>query len=344
MLSRSHRTLLFGIGSLGVLLLLYWFLPLFLPFLVALFLAGVIDRPVRRAQERLGLSRGSAVILVLASMLTAGGVILFVLVGNVVAEAEVLLRHLPEYAAQWSASLERILQAAENFSARMPPPLDHLLAGTLERVTEGIGLFAAGLLDWAQRLPNVLLGILITALSTYFICRDQRSLAAFFLRFVPREWHPHLLEVRRLVVDGLFGLVKAQMILLALTVAVTTAAFLLFEVRYAWLLGILAGLFDLVPVVGPGAVYIPVVVLFAAADKYASALGIAAIWLALIVSRQVLEPKVIGAQVGLHPLTMIVALYLGIRLFGVNGVWLGPCVAIGIRAIYTVTHRSAPAG
>ena len=80
---------------------LYWLLPLLLPFLLSLALTALIDRPVHVLQTRFGMPRGAAVLSVLVAVIALGTAVLAFVVGNIVIEIEALLRRLPEHAESW---------------------------------------------------------------------------------------------------------------------------------------------------------------------------------------------------------------------------------------------------
>lgn len=328
-----------GAGAILTLGLLYWLVPLLLPFLLSLALAALIDRPVNMIQRRFGLPRGAAVIGVLVTVIVLGTALLAIVVGNLVVEIEALLRRLPEQAESWQVLFNEWLLRTESLIARLPQPFNEIHASAVDGASRFLTSMASALLNQIQRVPNFFFAMLVATITTYFLSRDQRGIANFLLQFLPTHWRARLLEMRGHMVTGLLGLVKAQAILVMITTVLTTTAFLLFGVRYAWLLGMLAGLFDLMPVVGPSGVFVPVIVHSVFVGRLDRAVGLTAFWLALIVARQLVEPRIMQSQVGLHPVSMLIALYLGVRLLGVNGLWLGPCVAICMKAAYTVTYR-----
>lgn len=318
---------------------LYWLLPLLLPFLLSLALTALIDRPVHVLQTRFGMPRGAAVLSVLVAVIALGTAVLAFVVGNIVIEIEALLRRLPEHAESWQIWFNEWLLRTESLVARLPQPFNEMHAYAVDGASRFLANMATALLNQIQRVPNFFFAMLVATITTYFLSRDQRGIANFLLQFLPPHWRARFLEMRGHMVTGLLGLVKAQAILVMITTVLTTTALLLFGVRYAWLLGMAAGLFDLMPVIGPGGVFVPVIVYSVVVGRLDRAVGLAAFWLALIVARQLLEPKIVQSTVGLHPVSMLLALYLGVQLLGVNGLWLGPCVAICVKAAYTVAYR-----
>ena len=196
---------------------------------------------------------------------------------------------------------------------------------------------ATQLLARLAALPNTIVILLISGMTAYFLSRDKRELGAFLLRFLPRRWHPEARRLKGEIVAGLMGFVRAQSILVMVSSALSIAGLSLFGYRYAWLLGLLAGIFDLVPMVGPSAVFAPLVAMGLVAGDWTRTAGIAAVWGGVLLVRQVIEPEVVGKHVGLHPLTSIVAVYLGGKLFGINGILLGPVLAVTLKAVCVVS-------
>lgn len=337
-----YRNLLIATGATAVgVFLLYLLLPYTLPFLLAALLTAVIDRPVDYLERRLRLPRGLVVAFVLCAAVVGFGLFMALLIANIAAELEVFYQALPSYSEQWRASLERLLEHVKHFSSHMPHPLDELLSGGLENWVTVLAAGVSGLMGQLQHLPNLFTSLFIAAVTTYFLSRDKRGLAAAYLRLIPAGWHQRLFELKRHIAAGSLGLVRSQVILLCFTFLLATTAFKAFGVGYAWLLGLLTALLDVMPMVGPSGVFLPLIVYMATVDAMGRAIGLALVWAALLLLRQILEVRVMGAQLGVHPLTMIFAIYTGVKLFGANGLWLAPFIVIAVKAVFTVVYPTA---
>lgn len=317
-------------------ILVYLLLPYTLPFLFAALLTAIIDRPVDYLERRTRWPRGVVVAVVLLGAVLAVAGFLALLVANVASELEALYRALPGYAQEWRTRVEQWTDQVQTFSTLLPEPIDTLLMNAVEDWTLLLAGGASGLLAHVKHLPNLFATLFIAAITTYFLSRDKRGLATAYMKLLPPTWHAGLFRLKRQIADGSLGLVRGQIILACTTFALSTAAFSAFGLSYAWLLGIITALLDVMPMVGPSGVFLPVILHSALTGYAARAVGLAAVWAALLLLRQILEVRVMGAQLGVHPLTMIFALYTGVRLFGLNGLWLGPFIVITMKAAYTV--------
>lgn len=326
---------------LGLALVLFlaaaeYFLDLFGPFALALFFTALIDPAVSRL-ERAGIPRGTAAVIVIlgaGAALAGAGWLLLV---NVLREAELLRVNLPEYAGFLKEAAERWTLSLERAFAGLPHPLDDAVAQSIDRLLEHAGSVASALVARAGGLPASAFVLFVAAVTSYFLCRDKRSLGDFLFGLVPNRWHPELRRLKGEIASGLLGFARAQCILVLLSGTLSVLGLWVFGYRYAWLLGLLAGILDLVPMVGPSGIFLPLIMWGFAAGELSRPLGVGAVWAAVLVVRQIVEPDIVGRHVGLHPVTSLVAVYVGGKLLGVNGLLLGPVAAVILKAVWVVS-------
>jgi len=103
-------------------------------------------------------------------------------------------------------------------------------------------------------------------------------------------------------------------------------------VPYAFLIAVLVGIADLLPLVGPGAIFFPWIIWEVINGNHIFAIALFVVYLVVTVVRQVVQPKIIGDSVGLHPLETLIALFVGLRLMGVLGLILGPIIWVVVKA------------
>lgn len=341
-MNRRHRTLVYTLSATAAaafVLIRFWSYAA--PFLAASLLAAMIDPYVHRLRQATGLRRGAAVLVVLTVFLAllAGGLAL--VAANLIVELERLLLHLPEYAEAAAELADRAAARAGGLLARLPPPLDEMVLFDSGQAAEAAAAAVRGALGRLRAAPGAVFFFFVTGLATFFISRDRHLLWNAVLRALPAAWRRPLVVIRDEIAGGALALVRAQLILLAVTAAAGVAGLSAAGVPYAWALGLAAGVLDLAPAVGPGAVFGPVAVAYALAGRPGVALGVCALWLALVLVRQLLEPHVLGAHTGLHPVTVLAAVYVGVKAAGAAGFFIGPLALVVVRALLAAT---LPAG
>ena len=144
----------------------------------------------------------------------------------------------------------------------------------------------------------------------------------------PRERIRPVLEALKRIRRAVGGWILAQLRLIGVTLVILMAGLMILRIPYGamWAVGI--ALVDAVPVLGTGTVLLPwAMICYLQADR-ARAVGLLAVYIVISVSRSVLEPKLVGRQLGLDPLITLFALYAGYKLWGIGGMIAAPLLAV----------------
>ncbi len=93
----------------------------------------------------------------------------------------------------------------------------------------------------------------------------------------------------------------------------------------------MVGISDAIPIVGTGVIMIPWILWTIITGDMPLAFGLTIIYLLGIIIRQIMEPKIVGSQIGLHPLVTLLAMYIGLKFFGILGMFVGPVSIIIVK-------------
>ncbi|MDQ7793785.1 MAG: sporulation integral membrane protein YtvI [bacterium] len=308
-------------------------LPLVLPFAIGAALAVIIEPAVALVERQTRAPRGVAVAVVLVVVLVVSVYLLYLTLATLVAELVELYLLLPrDYAAalRWTDELLRLFGETAKV---LPDPLRISLENHVAAFYQGLSAVVGGLVEGLRRLPRILTVLLVSLVAAFFMSRDRREINRFLLGLLPDSWRGRVRRANTDVLRSILGLINAQLLLVGITALLTAIALRLAGVTYALVIGLAVGILDLLPIIGPVVIFLPWVVYAALTGQLVFALYLAFIYLAMVAVRSVIEPRVIGRRIGLHPLATLIALYLGIQLFGVNGVVIGPLVAIVLKAL-----------
>lgn len=315
-------------------------LPYTLPFVLALVMAVAVEPAVGWAERRWRLRRAAAVAVVLClALFTLTGVFLLALV-NLAAELSALADAMPMLADDAVRKWEGAFEWVQSIAHRLPEPVGSALLGQVERALESLGRAVWRALEALQSLSAFIWQLMIAGWATYFISCDGRRLWAAALSHLPERWRGRAGRFVAALAGGILGYLRVQLILASTTAVIAVCGLLAFRVPYAWLLGLLTGLFDLAPALGPSALFLPIAGFFAFSGDWSRALGLGAVLGILLVVRQGVEPRAFDRHMGLHPLTSLFSMYMGLRLLGLAGLWAGPLVAVAGKAFW----RSAQKG
>lgn len=306
--------------ALAVYLFFRYLFALLFPFLVGWGIALVVRRPAAALNRRLGLDRGICRLLLALCVLVAVGSAVFFGLRGLFYELSLLLARVETGSWDWEFYVDRIWKAIPLPDGLLPPPEDFLpsLTGGLLRALPGAVSALAGF------LPSFFLSLAVSFTATLYFCLDLDRVHAALGRLMPRFLH----VLRKSAVSAALSALRANLILMLIAFAVMLPGFLLFRVPYPLLLSLAFSLLDLLPVIGAGAFLLPLSLLyFFLGDTYRG-IGVLLILLAVALIRQFVEPHLLGAKVGLHPLLGLLSLYAGERLFGFVGLLVFPFLAL----------------
>ena len=138
------------------------------------------------------------------------------------------------------------------------------------------------------------------------------------------------------LVRAMGGYFRAQYILMAMSGIISIIGLMILRNDYALLIGLLLAALDFLPILGVGAVLLPWALISVIMGNVNQAIGLAVIYGVITISRQVLQPKILGAQMGTHPLASLMSIFIGFRIFGLLGLIIGPSLLMIFIAIKEV--------
>ena len=103
--------------------------------------------------------------------------------------------------------------------------------------------------------------------------------------------------------------------------------------EFPFTIGVLVGLFDLLPILGPGAIFIPWSLWYILIGNFKLGILLLMLYAILVIVRQLIEPKILGASIGLHPLATLISVFAGLRLLGIKGIFIGPILLLIAKLI-----------
>lgn len=320
-------------------LALKYLLPLTLPFLLGTALALAAEPAVGLLHTRLRLPRGLAAPIGVSLALICLLSLLLLLGALLIRELRALAGILPDLEQTAVSGLSSL----ETYLLKLSQKLPAVLSEPVSRSVRGFFSSGTVLVDQlAQRLPALAGAVFShvpgsaltvgTGILSGFMVSARLPKLRRWLRRRPfweklRAWRPALTGLR----TALGGWIKAQLKLCLLCFGIVTAGLLLLRIPYAPLWGLLIALVDAVPVLGTGTVLLPWSFVCLVQGDRLQALGLVLTYLASLTARTVLEPRLVGRQLGLDPLMTLAALYAGFRIWGVGGMLMAPllCVAAG---------------
>lgn len=337
MRSNTLRKLL----ALPILLILLWMgvrflLPILSPFLLAALLALAAEPVVSILQKRSRMPRPLAAGIGVTVTLVVLILILMVLAALVLRQLRALtgiMPNLEDAALQGMDSLQAwLLSLAQRMPQSLQPAAtqqvqDLFSDGTalLDQVTTRLLGLASGVL---AQLPDSVLGVGTWLLAGYMISAKLSKIKTWLRKKLPESWHKEYLPMLQRLKHSVSGWLLAQAKLISITFATLCVGFLILQISYAPLWAAVISLVDALPILGTGMVLVPWSFVCYLQGDTVRAIGLLGVYAAASLLRSILEPRLVGKQLGLDPLVTLLAMYTGYRLWGFGGMILSPLLAV----------------
>lgn len=311
---------------MGVYLTFRYLLPLVIPFLIAYLGAELMAPMVRFLQKKLRMKRSFAavaVVLIYFVFLTTVGIWI---VNKLAAEVSRLIQNLGDVEIFLQDKLKQFCYAAEENFGLKHDTIYFAAASGVSRITtkveeEAMPLVMSNSLPVVKTLFEWITVVFITLVSMLIMCKDYEALKEKQSRMLYAEEAD---KIMRKISGAMSAYVKTQGVLMLITMGICVAGLFLLKNPYALLLGITIGFLDALPFVGTGIIFIPWALLTGIMGEWKRCVGLLLIYGLCYLVRELLEPRLMGKQIGMTSLEMMISMYVGIRLFGLAGVILGP--------------------
>ena len=311
-----------------------------MPFLLGFAVAALINPIVRFLSRRYDLKRRPAGILLLllfyatiGMLVTIGVVRLTVFFGEVSGE-------LPDlYRDRLEPALNKLFGYINSFADRLyaifggeSQVLSERLGGIFTSIKSSLGDTISDisvkaltrLSSAAAAIPGIIIELLFAVISSFFFTVDYENILSLAKRLLPKRTVDLLCRLRGRVFKVAGKYLRSYALILLITFGELSLGLVLLDVDNAVLIAFCIALFDILPVAGTGGIMIPWAIFSLIGGDWGFAVGLVVIWAVITIVRNIIEPKIVGRQVGLHPLLALIAMFVGTKLFGIIGLFLLP--------------------
>ncbi len=334
------------LGALGLYFLSRYVFRWLWPIIVAL-LVGMLLQPIIRFLERkLKFPHRLASILTVLVLYIGVGYLLGAVVYKLVAELSVLASSIPGYVSKLNINLGNIEAYFKSMFANMPiigsndlfdivwsnlsSSIVSMLSGLSSSIITSLPSFLTSV---AQLVPSLLLAIIIMIVSSVYFATDYEKIKSFFGYQISEKTKEKIKTARDHLFRTIVKYIRAYLLVMLITGAELYLGLSIIGQSYALILAIVISIIDVLPVLGTGAVLIPWGIIWILTGNTWKGVAILLLYVAVTVVRQIIEPKIVGQYIGLYPLITLVAMYAGLRILGVVGLFLFPIAIIILKEL-----------
>lgn len=328
------------------------------PFLVAIAAAMILQKPVNFISKKTPIKRGLAsVFCVLLGFFTL--IAILVLIG---VWAGIELKGFIDYIIIQLEDIPAFVDKIEHYLANglsfLPDNIENTITsfvgdklsslldspkspsnGGMSIDLSALSTPLLSILDTAKAIPTTLVSILVALIACCFMTSDYKTLRQLVLGFFRPETRDKIVRGKNLLVPSLGKMAKAYGKIIAITfceisLGLSVLKLLgIFDSGYIFIIALIIALIDIVPVLGTGTVLIPWALISLFNGNYGMAIGLIIMYVCITVIRQIIEPKLVAAQLGIPAFLMVIAMFMGTKLFGFIGLFLLPITLVMLKLL-----------
>lgn len=338
-----------------------------LPFAVAFVFAAILQKPknflVKKARFKNGAAAGLCVFLaifIVVALISLVGVRVFDEIKDFASYIAAQLKNLDEVVNNIETWLMNLISSLPEFLSKtlkesasdLFSNIREYMAGESDKlsssITSSLGSkfdFSwitgplSGVISTAKQLPSVLLSVLISIIACCFMTSEFAEIKAFIVCQFPEHRRKDLSRAKHILRTSLGKMGKAYLLIILITfievsVGLTVLKLLgFFPSSYIILIGAGTAIVDILPVLGTGTILIPWAAYSLITGNFGMGIGLLVLYAVISVVRQIIEPKLVAGQLGLSPIVTIAALYFGLKVFGVLGMFVTPILVIMLKLL-----------
>ncbi len=339
--SRTTRQIWFFLGGItAFLVLLYFIRRTVTPFAIAFALAYLLDPLIDRLEKH-KISRSLGIVVVLFALflsLFLGGMV-FIPVFQY--QVHHLMENIPDYIGIMQGWVQPLLDQVSGLdSARVQAFLNEGIKkfGELPlKIVSGLSKFVWGSLSGLLNIVMMMINVILIPVALFYLLRDYDIILDKLVNIIPHRFRDPVLEVSREINQTLSKFVRGQLMVATLMALLYCLGLFICGTPLSLFIGILAGYANMVPYLGLVFGFLPAIVLtFLQYQEILPLVGVIAVFaIVQALEGMVITPRVVGDQIGLHPVIIMLAVLIGAEFFGILGILL----AVPIAAVLNVVLK-----
>jgi len=315
-----------------VYIVIKYLLPLLMPFVIGAVLALSFRRLIDLIKAKTRIKRAFVAIFILLVFYGIIGFFAFLIGFKIINSIGDLFGRLPSlYKDSLLPALQSSVDQLNNYFPGLEEPLEDFMNNIsksiftfLTNASSRIALMVTGI---AGQLPSLLIKLIFTIVSSFFFAIDYYKIADFLSRQLSDSRFEMLVKLKNKTFGTIGRFIRAYGAIIFITFIELSLGFWILGVGHFLLIGFLVAVIDIMPILGTGAVLLPWSIIGFVTGDIKTGLGMLILYIVITAVRQTIEPRIVGQQIGLHPIVTLLLMFIGAQLMGVLGLLLLPVLA-----------------
>ena len=320
--------MILGLGYIGI----KYVVPLLMPFVIGMIIAVCFRRLIDLVQSKTKIRRSIISIVILLIFYIALGYLIFIIGFKIVNFIGDLVSNIPTlYENTIRPAIETL---ANNISKQFPDVkvyiddfMNDFNPKVFSYISKASSSILAELANLAGMVPTLLIKLIFTIVSSFFFTIDYYRITRFITFQFKGERRDVLLKIKDNVIGTIGKFIRAYSAIISITFVELSLGFWIIGIPNPIFFGLLIAVVDIMPILGTGAIILPWAIISFIIGNTKVGIGMLILYVVITAVRQTLEPRIVGQQIGLHPIVTLILMYVGAQLMGVLGLFSLPIIA-----------------
>ncbi len=321
-----------------------------MPFLLAAVISALVSPVSAWISKKTKIPRKLTAAVVLILLFSLISALLYLAISRLIGELGDLLARLAEdpelIGKTLSSLLDRMTGNGSHFSflqsifeseslMNLGIDLSELLQGAIRSLISSLtSALPVAAISVLKEIPSWILFVIVLLIAAYYFSSDGESVGRGLSSVLPNKWQARLPVIKDKFKRTVTGYIKAYFLLMLLTFFEMLAGLTVLGVEYAFIMAIVISVVDILPILGAGTVLVPWAIYACLTSNTPLGVGLLILYAVTLIIRQIAEPRIVGSTLGIHPLATLASVYLGLKLIGFVGIFVGPMVAMMLRELF----------
>lgn len=330
----NKKVLLIILSIIIIGAILFFILPISVPLIVAFITALFLEPAIRLLQRRGNMKRQLSVLIVFLMFVILISVSGYILTTKVVGEVVQIAENAPTYINELTKVWENLEDDIANTTQDLPPifveeisnQVTNFLQKTRSELTSYVNIENAKALF--TNIPNYLVNLIVYLIALFLFMIDLPRLKTKAFSYLTDKTAEKVSFMISRLTFVVVGFIKAQFLVSIIIFVASLIGLLFITPEIALFMSLIIWIIDVIPLIGSIIIMGPWTLYHLITGDVALAAKLGVLTVVLLVIRRTIEPKVMGTHIGLSPLATLISMYLGLKLFGVLGFFIGPMILI----------------
>lgn len=320
------------------------------PFLIAFVIALFLNPLVSYIEKNWKIPRVLATLAVIITIFVFFVSVVIVIINEVIQGAFYFMDKLPTYFDSFIQLMENMINEHiiplyqtiatlfnsldQSQQTTIQENIVRFLENLTNTVTNSLNSIIFQLPEVVSKFPDSITTLIFIVLATFMIVNDWHNITSLLKKILPEHLLSFVYDIQKGIKKAFTGYLRAQFILIFISASIIFIGLVVIGSKHALTIAAIAALVDLLPVIGTGVIFVPWIIYNFLTGDYSNTIPLSILYMTVIVIRQIIEPKILSASIGINPLVSLIILFVTIQIWGFAGVLFAPIIMITIYVLY----------